>query len=35
MAIVDVISDGWGVLALHDSKVVWCEFLGLGPVSNR
>jgi anti-sigma regulatory factor (Ser/Thr protein kinase) len=31
MAIVDVVSDCWGVLALTDSKVVWCEFLDVGP----
>ena len=30
MAIVDVISDSWGVLALADTKVVWCEFVGVG-----
>jgi len=27
MAIVDAISDHWGVTRFHDRKVVWCEFL--------
>ena len=35
MAIVDVISDRWGVLALDANKVVWCEFLGLRAQSTR
>ena len=35
MAIVDVISDSWGVLALHETKVVWCEFLGSREISDR
>lgn len=26
MAIIDAISDFWGVTALADTKVVWCEF---------
>ena len=30
MAIVDVISDCWGVLALAHTKIVWCEFRDVG-----
>ena len=30
MAIVDVISDCWGVLMLADMKIVWCEFVDVG-----
>jgi hypothetical protein len=30
LAIVDVITDCWGVLALPAGKIVWCEFFDLG-----
>jgi len=30
MAIIDQISDCWGVLSMPSSKVVWCEFFGVG-----
>jgi anti-sigma regulatory factor (Ser/Thr protein kinase) len=29
MAIVNTISDCWGILALPTGKVVWCEFVGV------